>query len=213
MCLINIASGRRKLTDAGQKAFVEAYNSFTVFPGLVATICIPNASAKVGKIISELRRRNWGSSSHWTSDVEWIGLAGELAVWKFFGYSAEEALTFFLEGLKGTDDGADLRLAGMGFDVKTTRSNPVKTKISKTNKNRNEADAFIFAHLEESGIDNWIRLLGWSHRADVKPYLRDGGKCWFVRPESLRRAGLLKPLATIIQSSETVIPPLSTVNQ
>lgn len=155
---------------------------------------------------SMLRRKDWASTSRWNEAADFTGLMCELAMQRYCGISAESAMADFKAGLQG-DAGYDLIAGGLKIDVKGTCGSALRYKFSKTNRNTAKADCYGFVYVEAAGFETRAYLLGWCHRTELKPYLRDDGVRNFVRAETLRRAGKLKSVAQLLQ------PPLFTTYQ
>ncbi|WP_373531761.1 hypothetical protein [Vampirovibrio sp.] len=180
----------RGLDQAAEEAFLRAYQSLIIFEGERPTVRFSRDAAEIFRQLAELRRKNWSTSTHWNQTAEQVGLAGELAVQFYLGISAETAMAEFKAGLMG-DQGHDVEALGLKLDVKSTRGSALKFKFSRTNSHASRADGFIFTYVENEGFEMRVQLLGWSHRAKVKPHLRDDGQRFFVRMETLRREGAL----------------------
>jgi hypothetical protein len=181
----------RGLDQAAEQAFLRAYQSLIIFEGERPTVRFCREAVKVFSQVAELRRKNWNTSSHWNGTAETTGLMGELAVQFYLGISAEMAMAEFKAGLMG-DQGHDVEALGLKLDVKSTKGDALRYKFSRTNPHSHRADGFIFTYVEDAGFEMRVRLLGWSHRADVRPHLRDDGQRFFVRMETLRREGALR---------------------
>jgi len=206
--LIINQQGQRGLTSVGEKAFKQAYESSTVFESDYRPIVrFTREAAEIIQEVSELRNREYQSTSRWNSAADATGLMGELAVQRYLGVSPENAMAGFLSGLHQGDKGHDVEALGLKLDVKSTKGDALKFKFSRTNRFAHLADGFIFAHIEHSGPEVWCYLLGMSHRAEVKPYQRDDGMRLFVRVETLRRAGVLKPVSSLKASNQTATNP------
>jgi hypothetical protein len=211
MNLITLQSGKRGLTQEGRTAFLRAYQSISTFEGTQPISRFPQESVAIIREIAKLRMKEWRSTSRWNAAADEIGTIGELAVQHYLGISSEVSLDDFLTGLQG-DRGWDVHVSEMNLDVKSTQGQALKFKFSKTNRSSHLADGFIFVYIESAGTEVWAHMLGEARRHEIKPFLRDDGQKLFVRAETLRRQGVLKPVS-LLKPSETVTTPLSTVNQ
>jgi hypothetical protein len=202
--LINNQPGQRGLTEEGKDAFKLAYNSTCTFESEYKPIIrFPREAAEIVRQVSELRKKDWKTTTRWNSEADYTGLLGELAAQRYLGISTDQALEDYIKGLNG-DAGHDVVANGLKLDAKATKGDALKFKFNKNNRYTALADGFIFTYVETSGAEIWIHLLGWCHRADVKPYLRDDGQRYFVRVETLRREGVLKPVSQLKQPTEQV---------
>jgi hypothetical protein len=195
--LIDIQPGQRGLTEEGKSAFMLAFKSSTIFESEYKPIVrFPREAAEVIRQISELRKKEWRTTTRWNSAADYTGLLGELAAQRYLGISADQALENFLKGLSG-DGGHDIETSGLKLDVKSTKGDALKFKFSKTNRYTHLADGYLFTFVEQAGPEIWMHLYGYSHRAAIKPFLRDDGQRLFVRVETLRREGVLKPVSLL----------------
>lgn len=210
--LVKLLPGQRGLTTEGEQAFEVAYLSSCILESdFKPVIRFPKRAADIIRKIAELRKKEWRSTSRWNQAADETGLLGELAAQRYLGISPEEALTDFLQGLHG-DHGHDVEVDALKLDVKASRGSALRFKFSKTNRYANLADGFLFAHVEELGSEVWVNLLGWSYRVDTKPYMRDDGQRLFVRAETLRREGVLRPVSILKKLKDPdVINPLHTI--
>ncbi len=199
MTLIVNTPGKRGLTEEGSKAFLTAYRSTNIFEAKRPTVRFPREAADIIRQVSDLRRKNWRSTDRWNETADCVGLLGELSVMRYLGIPAGEALTDFTHGLAG-DKGYDLLAGAERIDVKSTRSRAKKFKFSKQNPNRDKSSAYCFVFIEDSGLEVWATILGWSLRHQIKPWVRDDGRALFVRAETLHREGLLHSVSTLKQS-------------
>lgn len=208
--LIINTPGKRGLTKEGEHAFKRAYESSGIFENEYKPIVrFPHEAVETIRQVSELRKREWRTTSRWNFYADQTGLLGEIATQKYMGMEPDAAINAFLQGLTGGDHGHDLVANGLKLDVKSTKGTALKVKFSKTNRYSHLADGYIFAYVESAGMEFWIHLHGWAHRADVKPFLRDDGQRFFVRVETLRREGLLKPVRQLKHAQES--NPLITI--
>ncbi len=208
--LIYTQSGQRGLTPAGERLLQLAYESTGIFESdYKPLVRFSSDAADIIRQVSECRKKEYKSTTRWNMEADFTGLLGELAVQRYLGITPETALADFTNGLHQGDRGHDVEANGLKLDCKATKGDALKFKFSKTNRYSNLADGFIFVHVEQSGPEVWCHLLGYSHRAEVKPFQRDDGQRLFVRVESLQRAGVLKPVSLLKESNQTVTNPLS----
>ncbi len=200
--LITIRPGFRGLTPRGEKAFKIAIESSYIFEGDRPILRFSRDASEIIREVSELRKRDWKTTSRWNPEADYIGLLGEIAVQRYLGFTAEKIISEFLAGLKGTDGGYDVVVEGLKLDVKSSKSESLRLKISKTNRFTHLADGYIFAHVELAGLETRIEMFGWSFRADVKPHLRDEGHRYTVRVHTLHREGILRPLSELKNQKE-----------
>jgi hypothetical protein len=206
--LITIQSGRRSLAPAGERAFQLAYESTGILESdFKPIIRFSKDAADIIRQVSECRKKEYRTTTRWNEAADYTGLLGELAVQRYLGISPETALADFTKGLHQGDRGHDVVANGLKLDVKSTKGDALKFKFSKTNRYTALADGYIFVYVEHSGLEVWCHLLGYSHRAEVKPYQRDDGQRLFVRVETLRRAGVLNPVSQLKESNQTVTNP------
>lgn len=209
-----LTSNQRGLTKEGENAFKLAFESTSIFESEYKPIIrFPRDAAEIVRQVSELRKKDWKTTTRWNSEADFTGLLGEIAAQRYLGITAEQALGDFIKGLNG-DSGHDVEINGLKLDCKATKGDALKFKFSKTNRYTTLADGFILTFVETVGAEVHVHLLGWCRRAEVKPYLRDDGQRFFVRAETLRREGVLKPVNQLKQPQEqtkTVTNPLPTV--
>jgi hypothetical protein len=179
-------------TCDAQNLFLASYPNLSFPEGGRPFIRAPRQAAQGFQALSELRRKDWQSTTRWNEAADFTGLLGEVAVQRYLGIDAINAMNDFKAGLLG-DYGHDILARGLKLDIKSTQGSALKYKFSKSNPNANRCDGFIFCYVEHGGLESRVSILGWAHRADIKPYLRDDGVRFFVRAETLRRQGLLKP--------------------
>jgi hypothetical protein len=98
---------RRDLTPEGQEFFQEAFNNLIIQEGIHSLVRFGPDEYQGFSEIAELRRRNWGSTSRWNEKADITGLLGELSVFKYLGFTAQEAMASFIDGLTG-DCGYDV---------------------------------------------------------------------------------------------------------
>jgi len=211
--LIYTHAGKRGLTAGGERAFQLAYDSTSIFESDYRPIVrFTKDAAEIIRQVSECRKKEYHSTSRWNEAADYTGLMGELAVQRYLGVSPENAMADFLNGLHQGDKGHDVEAIGLKLDCKATKGDALKFKFSKTNKYTTLADGYIFVYVEHSGLEVWCHLLGFSHRAEVKPYQRDDGQRLYVRVETLRRAGVLNPVS-LLKTSQIVTTQQPTINQ
>jgi hypothetical protein len=163
----------------------------------------PEATAYFSEQIAPLRTRSWASTQKWGSLAEATGLIGELGTFALMGFDAEWAYQNFINGLNGSDSGIDFEWAGEKIDIKGTRGQALKFKLSKTNKNASRASIFLFAHVQDTqqgGVT--AQALGWSWRHQIGPWIRDDERYRFVRFETLDREGLAYTLDALKAMAE-----------
>lgn len=194
--LVGVTPKGKHLTRAGQKAFISTYKSFCFrqLPHPVLRLATPTYDTI--KELSKLRMKDWASTTRWNPDAEITGLLGELATFHFFGFSPEQALKDFKDGLSG-DGGVDFHWAGEAVDVKTTRGQALKFRFNRTNKATQRATIILFSHLQEEADGVFVQLLGWAWRFRLHPWMRSDSRSDFVRIETLRREGVLQPVETL----------------
>lgn len=194
----------RGLDSAGKDAFKSAYKSAVTFESEYKPIVrFPREAVAIIQQTSELRKKDWKTTTRWNSEADRTGLLGELAAQRYLEIPPETAMAEFLKGLQG-DGGHDVEAKGLKLDVKSTKGQALKFKFNKTNRFSTLADGFIFTYVEEAGAEIWVHLLGYSTRADVKPFQRDDGQRLFVRLETLRREGVLKPVSLLKEPQSTL---------
>lgn len=205
--LVSTPQGRRSLTPEGERAFKLAYESTGILESDYKPIIrFSKDAAEIVRHVSECRKKDYHTTTRWNEAADYTGLLGELAVQRYLSISPETALADFTKGLHQGDRGHDVVANGLKLDVKSTKGDALKFKFSKTNRYSTLADGFIFVYVEQSGLEVWCHLLGYSHRAEVKPYQRDDGQRMFVRVETLRRAGVLNPVSQLKESNPVTTP-------
>jgi hypothetical protein len=182
--------GNRGLTDAGETAFIQAYQEAINFEAVQPTIRFSAEASDIYREIARLRMKDWRSTSRWNEAADVTGLLGELAIQRYFNIPVVTAMAEFTTGLVG-DRGYDLLWGAERIDVKSTRGQSLKFKFNKQNRNRDKATAYAFVSVQEVGLEVWCKLLGFSYRHEIKPFVRDDGQSFLVRAETLRREGVL----------------------
>ena len=163
----------------------------------------PEAAAYFSGQIAPFRTQSWASTLHLGSLTEATGLHGEFGSFTLMGFDAEWAYQNFINGLNGSDGGVDFEWAGEKIDIKATRGQALKFKLSKTNKNANRASILLFAHVQDTphgGVT--VQTLGWSWRHQIGPWIRDSERYKFVRFETLDREGLVYTLDALKAMAE-----------
>lgn len=198
---ICLKPGKRGLTKLGQKAFIDAYQSLIVFDEAQPNVWFPPEAYAVVQEIAKLRMRDWKTTRRFDPAADVTGIAGELAAEKCLGFSAEEALSLFEDGLKG-DPGYDFKIGDFFLDKKNTKG-PGRWRFSKTNRHRDKATHYIFGRLEETSIGGcFVTVLGFAGRAEIRPWVREDSRSYFVRYETLHREGILRPLSELKNQKE-----------
>jgi hypothetical protein len=194
-------------------AFDPFFTQATVFVAdPVPTVRFPSVSAVSASKLAAFRRKDWSTSTSWNPLAEECGIYAEAALQKFLGMPMQEAAQAFLTGLQG-DSGYDHIWQGKKIDQKGTMGQACRFKFSKSNKFRAVAEIFSFAWVEAVGQEYWVHLLGWAYRSDIRPFVRDDGRCFVVNFATLQREGLIKPIhqfQTPHDTAQTVTNPLIT---
>lgn len=198
--LISTMPYKRGLTPSGEAAFLHAYCTTLVFPGEQAIVRFKTESTRDLREIAQLRMKSWKTTTRWNQLADVTGLLGELAVQRFLGIPGEQALEDFVNGLNG-DKGYDLISQGERVDVKSTMGQALKFKFSKFNRERDKATAYSFVKTEEEGGESFCYLLGWAKRQDIQPWIREDERSRFVRYQTLKREGILRPITQLKQQA------------
>jgi hypothetical protein len=201
MTLINNQPGKRGLTEEGKQTFEMSYNSLETVAANRPMIRFPRQAADDFSEISKLRMKSWGSTNRWCHAADETGLIAEIACQRYFDIAADQAMASFLQALEKGDRGHDIEIAGIKIDVKGTRGDALRFKMSKQNRFAHLADAYLFTYVQPSGMETRAFLLGWAYRAEIKPFLRDDGVKLVVRVETLRRQQILKPVSMLREAN------------
>lgn len=179
-------------------AFKRAYDSLQAFNGAIPKVRFDVDALRVVKAMAALRRKDWRSTDAWNRAADETGLLGELAVQKFFKTPAADVLAGFEAGLAG-DAGHDLIVNSLALDVKATRGRALRYKFSRSNANRDTADAIAFMYVEETGFQVWAWLMGWTLWRDIAPRLREERFYRLARLQLFRRARIIRPMIALKQ--------------
>ena len=204
--------GQKGLTEAGNETVKKAFLSIVTFEANQPTMRFCRDAYGIFREVAKLRMKSYSSTRRWDESADVTGLISEMAVMKYLGFSADQALADFLAGLHG-DRGFDAEVSGLKIDVKGTRG-PGRWRFSKTNRHRDKATSYAFCKVEETGAEVWVTITGFAHRHEIKPWVREDSRSYYVRYETLQREGLLKPVSLLKQPQEqtkTVTNPLPTV--
>lgn len=106
---ICLEPGKRGLTQRGKEAFIQAYQAIIIFDEIQPRAWFPPDTYRFIQSIAKLRMRDWASTRRFDPAADTTGISGELATEKYLGFSAEEALALFEDGLKG-DAGYDFKV-------------------------------------------------------------------------------------------------------
>jgi hypothetical protein len=176
--------------------FQQHFQSIKIIQGKRPFAEFPASAARYfAETVAPLRTRQWASSQQWGKLAESTGLLGELGVFSLMGFSAEFAFKSFHVGLGGSDSGVDFTWAGENVDVKATRGQALKFKLSKTNPNAHRASILLFSAVQELSCGGVrVQALGWSWRHEIGPWIRDDERYRFCRFETLDREGLVYTL-------------------
>jgi hypothetical protein len=184
--------------------FEQFYSHPTVFDSSQTPVVrFPYAAVQACRKLANYRRKDYSTSSHWNPMSEESGIYGEGALQKYLETSLVDAANAFHLGLQG-DCGYDYIWQGKKVDQKATMGQARRFKFSKMNKNRNIAEIFSFAWVESVGSECWVHLLGFAHRADIRPFVRDDGRCLVVNFATLQREGVIHPVHFFKQPSNTL---------
>lgn len=186
------------LSESGKATWLVAYNSGIRFISKNVAGFTRNTTLFFDEIAA-LRNKKGPNTRLWNPKADQIGLAGELVVLKYMGFSAEEALELFLQGLKG-DNGWDFKAQEWRVDVKTTTTSNAQFRFNRNNKHQAQANAYCLVHMqtqERSGLETF-RILGWAPKHKMKPYFhpyrKDSDR---VFATSLMRDGILREIGSL----------------
>lgn len=147
--------------------------------------------------LAQARQKNWGSTRRLHPDAELTGLAGELAVYRYFKIPFETAFELYWAGING-DSGYDLKIGSESFDIKSTITNALDFKFSKTNRHRNAATAIIFCHVEFTGNGLNAVILGAAQKHKIVPFRREAAHFYRARFYTLMRQGIVHPVSVLL---------------
>lgn len=81
-------------------------------------------------------------------------------------------------------------------DVKCTKG-PGRWRFSKTNRTRDKATHYIFTRLEEVSGGCEVEILGFAGRAEIRKWVREDSRSYFVRYETLHREKVIQPISQL----------------
>ncbi len=152
------------------------------------------------------RRQNYPTSTPLSPHSELIGMLGETTVFKCLGYSDQWILEHLNGSLKKGDQGCDLLTSdGLKVDIKTCKIPPKgygeRFVLSKTNKNRNKADIYLFVGVDITQGKAVGKVYGWCHVFKALLHRQQvnikGIDFYRLRLYTLEKAGLIKPLSEL----------------
>lgn len=204
--IICLKPGQKGFINNGQEKFFSAFLSIGTFEAEQPTMRFSREAFNLFSEASKLRMKSLPSTTRWVPSADITGLISELAVLKYLGFPADQVLADFLAGLYG-DRGFDAEVGDLKIDVKGTRG-PGRWRFSKSNRHRDKATSYVFCKVEEVSTEVWVTITGFAHRHEIKPWVREDARSYYVRYETLQREGLLKPLKLLKQqtTNQTITP-------
>lgn len=184
------------LTAPQRSIIARVHDGLDIFPSRVPVVRFGLEACALIRKLAAMRRKDWRSTDSWNRLADETGLFGEWAVQRYVGIPAADVIAGFEAGLMG-DAGHDLVSNGLTVDVKSTRGRALRYKFSRSNANRDTAQAVAFCYVEDGVSQAWAYLLGWAYWHEIAPRLREDKFCRFVRYQTLKNAGVIRPVASL----------------